>query len=221
MSDLGNCKIVVQSLYVMHMWVCLKLTGNLYKLTQHLKLILQVAIFFSSKHTLSSNQLIFTRGKALLRQTFSLHIFTSFKCEVLEKNQVMIYKKKSFMLMYSLIYSENPNVTCTDLFHILSWRKEFQLELEEKKYIYIISPPPFKINNITNSLGVENVKLQYRDMNYCYSISCRQQLLPKPGPQPSAICSTVCTINSYSTLLNWPIVSLLILLVLFSNVFVF
>ncbi len=31
----------------------------------------------------------------------------------------------------------------------------------------------------------------------------------------------VCIINSYSTLLNWPNVSLLILFILFSNVFVF
>ncbi len=38
--------------------------------------------------------------------------------------------------------------------------------------------------------------------------------------QPSkALSGTVCIINSYSALLNWPIVSLLILFVLFSNVF--
>ncbi len=44
---------------------------------------------------------------------------------------------------------------------------------------------------------------------------------PNPGLHTSAFCSTVCIINSYSTLLNWPIVSLLILFhfILFSNVF--
>ncbi len=43
----------------------------------------------------------------------------------------------------------------------------------------------------------------------------------KPGPQSRALCGTVCIINIYSTLLNCPIVSLLILFyfILFSNVF--
>ncbi len=40
------------------------------------------------------------------------------------------------------------------------------------------------------------------------------------GPQSRALCSAVCIINSYSTLLNWPIVSLLILFILFSMFFV-
>ncbi len=44
---------------------------------------------------------------------------------------------------------------------------------------------------------------------------------PKPGPQSRALYGTVFTINSCSTLLNWPIVSLLILFILFSNVFQF
>ncbi len=30
---------------------------------------------------------------------------------------------------------------------------------------------------------------------------------PKPGLQSSALCGTVCIINSYSTLLNWPLLA--------------
>ncbi len=41
-------------------------------------------------------------------------------------------------------------------------------------------------------------------------------LFPKPGLQSRALCGAVCIINSYSTFLNWPIVSLLILFILFS-----
>ncbi len=47
---------------------------------------------------------------------------------------------------------------------------------------------------------------------------------PKPGPQSRAICGTECTLSiTNSTLLNWPIVSLLIVFyfILFSNVFLF
>ncbi len=46
--------------------------------------------------------------------------------------------------------------------------------------------------------------------------------LPKPGSQSRALCGTVCEISiAYSTLLNWPIVSLFILFyfILFTNVF--
>ncbi len=42
-------------------------------------------------------------------------------------------------------------------------------------------------------------------------------LVPVPGP----LWYSICIINSYNTLLNWPIVSLLILFVLFSNVLYF
>ncbi len=44
---------------------------------------------------------------------------------------------------------------------------------------------------------------------------------PKPGPQPRALLwCCVCIINSYNALLNWPIVSLLTLFILFSMFFV-
>ncbi len=41
---------------------------------------------------------------------------------------------------------------------------------------------------------------------------------PKPGPQSRALC--VCIVNSYGTLLNWPIDSLLFLFIFFSIFFV-
>ncbi len=43
---------------------------------------------------------------------------------------------------------------------------------------------------------------------------------PKPGLQSGTLCGAVCIINSYNTLLNWPIISLLILFILFSMFFV-
>ncbi len=47
--------------------------------------------------------------------------------------------------------------------------------------------------------------------------SCFQQHVTCRVPQSRAL--SVCIINSYSTLLNWPIVSLLVLFISFSNVF--
>ncbi len=52
-----------------------------------------------------------------------------------------------------------------------------------------------------------------------FMISC-WFLIVQPGPQSRALCGAVCIINSYCALLNWLIVSLLILFILFSMFFV-
>ncbi len=59
------------------------------------------------------------------------------------------------------------------------------------------------------------------NLQWIFMWKCKVLCLPKPGLRSRALCGTVYTINSCSTLLKWPIVSLLILFILFSNVFVF
>ncbi len=76
-------------------------------------------------------------------------------------------------------------------------------------YILMYDNVSFKlIHNIYSTEGVGRLGLYTRFST------------PKPGLQSRALRDAVCIINSYSTLINWPIVSLLILFILYSTYFV-